>query len=201
MIHLSMTELPDWKAGNELKSFAYVHIAPSMDQMAKTYQQAIAGLLPDQPVIVVGQPTAVDPTRSPTGKHILWVQVRMAPGIITGDAKKEIRETDWSKAKEAFAQRAIDIIEDYAPNTKEKIISYTVVSPIDLELDNPNLVLGDQICGSHHLEQNFVFRPARGYSGGETPIQDLYHTGAAVWPGAGTGAGSGYLLGRMLAGH
>jgi len=28
----------------------------------------------------------------------------------------------------------------------------------------------------------------------------LYHTGAAIWPGAGTGAGSGYLLGRKLAG-
>ena len=200
MIHLSMKELPDWKAGNELKNFAYVHIAPSMEQMAKTYQQAVEGLLPDQPVIVVGQPTAVDPSRSPVGKHILWVQVRMAPGIIKGDSKKEISETDWSKAKEAFAQRAINIIEEYAPNTREKIISYTIVSPIDLELDNPNLVLGDQICGSHHLTQNFIFRPVRGYSTGKTPIQDLYHTGAAVWPGGGTGAGSGYLLGRMLAG-
>ena len=33
---------------------------------------------------------------------------------------------------------------------------------------------------------------------GSTPIRNLHLTGAAVWPGAGTGAGSGYLLARKL---
>jgi phytoene dehydrogenase-like protein len=69
-----------------------------------------------------------------------------------------------------------------------------------LEADNPNLVGGDQVCGSHHLNQHFMFRPLRGFADGSTPIRDLYHTGAAVWPGAGTGAGAGYLLGQKLAG-
>ena len=32
------------------------------------------------------------------------------------------------------------------------------------------------------------------------PLARLYMCGAATWPGAGTGAGSGYLLGRKLAG-
>ena len=82
MIHLALDDLPDWKAGAELKNFAYVHIAPSLDQMAKTYQQAIAGLLPDEPVLVVGQPTAIDPSRAPDGKHVLWVQVRMLPADV-----------------------------------------------------------------------------------------------------------------------
>ncbi len=72
------------------------------------------------------------------------------------------------------------------------------VSPLDLEADNPNLVGGDQVCGSHHLSQNAIFRPVRGYSDGSTPLEGLYHTGAAVWPGASTGAGPGTLLGRML---
>lgn len=72
--------------------------------------------------------------------------------------------------------------------------------PPALEADNPNLVGGDQVCGSHHLSQHFLFRPTRGHADGSTPIKGLYHTGAAVWPGAGTGAGSGYLLARRLAG-
>ena len=62
------------------KRFAYVHLAPSLDQMTRTYQQARAGLLPDEPVVVVGQPTAVDPSRAPEGKHVLWLQARMVPG-------------------------------------------------------------------------------------------------------------------------
>ena len=200
MIHLAMDALPDWRAGGALKSFAYVHIAPSLDQMARTYQQAKAGLLPDEPVLVVGQPTVFDPSRAPEGKHVLWLQVRMAPGEIKGDAKGEIAAADWAEAAAPFAERALDILEAHAPGTRANTLARRVVTPVDLEAGNPNLVGGDQICGSHHLNQHFVFRPARGHADGGTPIQNLHLTGAAVWPGAGTGAGSGYMLARQLAG-
>ncbi|MDZ4391896.1 NAD(P)/FAD-dependent oxidoreductase, partial [Cypionkella sp.] len=200
MVHLALSDLPNWKAGNDLKSFAYVHIAPSLDQMARTYQQAQAGLLPDEPILVVGQPTTVDPSRAPVGQHTLWLQIRMAPGVINGDAKGEIAAKDWAEAAEPFAQRALDILEAYAPGTQAKILAKRIVPPTELEADNPNLVGGDQVCGSHHLSQNFLFRPVRGYADGSTPIQNLHLTGAAVWPGAGLGAGSGYLLAQKLTG-
>ena len=201
MIHLATSDLPEWTAGAALKRFAYVHLAPSLDQMARTYQQARAGLLPDEPVVVVGQPTAVDPSRAPTGQHTLWLQVRMAPGVIKGDAKSEITATNWSDAAAPFADRALDILESYAPGTRKKILGQRIVSPMDLEFENPNLIGGDQLCGSHHLSQHFLFRPTRGHADGSTPIRNLYLTGAAVWPGAGTGAGPGYLLARKLAGN
>lgn len=201
MIHLAMEALPDWRAGAALKRFAYVHLAPSLDQMARTYAQAQAGLLPDAPVLVVGQPTVFDPSRAPGGKHVLWVQVRMAPGTILGDAAGRITATDWATAAEPFAERALDILEAHAPGTRARILGRRIVTPLELEADNPNLVGGDQVCGSHHLSQHFLFRPARGHADGSTPIANLHLTGAAVWPGAGTGAGSGYLLARKLAGQ
>jgi len=200
MIHLAMRDLPDWTAGSELRDFAYVHMADDMDQMARTYQQARAGLLPDVPVIVCGQPTAIDPARAPDGQHILWLQVRMAPAVIRGDAGGTIAATSWSDAAEPFATRALDILERHAPGTRAKILDQRIVTPLELEAENPNLVGGDQICGSHHLTQHFLFRPLRGFTDGTTPIRRLYHTGAAVWPGAGTGAGPGFLLARKLAG-
>lgn len=200
MIHLAMEDLPDWAAGEELKRFAYVHMAPSLDQMARTYAQVKAGLLPDEPVIVCGQPTAIDPSRAPEGKHVLWLQVRMVPGQIKGDAAGEITATEWTEAAQPMAERALDLLETYAPGTRAKILGQHIVTPAMLEADNPNLVGGDQVCGSHHLNQHFMFRPLRGFADGSTPIRDLYHTGAAVWPGAGTGAGAGYLLGQKLAG-
>ncbi len=199
MIHLALSDLPDWRAA-ALKDFAYVHIAPTLDQMARTYQQARAGLLPDEPILVVGQPTVVDPSRAPAGQHTLWVQVRMAPGTILGDAKGEIAARDWTAAAEPFAERALDILEAHAPGTRARVLARRIVTPLELEADNPNLVGGDQVCGSHHLSQHFIFRPARGHADGTTPIQNLYLTGAAVWPGAGTGAGPGYLLAQQLAG-
>jgi phytoene dehydrogenase-like protein len=200
MIHLAMDALPNWSSA-ELKRFAYVHLAPSLDQMARTYAQAKAGVLPDEPVIVCGQPTVVDPSRAPTGKHVLWLQVRMAPGQIKGDAKGEITSTDWQEAAAPFAERALDILERYAPGTRKHILGQHVVTPKMLEADNPNLIGGDQVCGSHHLHQHFMNRPARGYADGTTPIRNLYHTGAAVWPGGGTGAGPGTMLAKKLAGH
>lgn len=201
MIHLAMDALPPWAAGPDLHRFAYVHLAPSLDQMARTYAQAKAGLLPDEPVIVVGQPTVADPSRAPAGQHVLWVQVRMVPGTILGDAAGQIAARDWTQVADPMADRALDILERYAPGARGHILGRRVVSPAELEADNPNLVGGDQICGSHHLSQHFLYRPARGHTDGSTPIRNLHLTGAAVWPGAGTGAGSGYLLARKLAGN
>jgi len=200
MIHLALDDLPDWRAGAELRQFAYVHLAPSLDAMAKTYQQAIAGLLPAEPVLVVGQPSAVDPSRAPAGKHVLWVQVRVLPAEIAGDAAGEIAPGHWDEVKEAYADRVIAIIESYAPGLQQNILGRSVFSPVDLERENPNLVGGDQICGSHHLSQNFLFRPARGFAKWNTPVERLHLVGAATWPGAGVGAGSGFMLAQQLAG-
>ena len=73
------------------------------------------------------------------------------------------------------------------------------LSPADLERANPNLVGGDSLGGSHHLDQQYFLRPFLGWSRYRTPLERLYLCGASTWPGAGSGAGSGWLLGRMLA--
>ena len=43
MIHFALSDLPAWSAGADLRQFAYVHLAPSMAAMAKTYTQALDG--------------------------------------------------------------------------------------------------------------------------------------------------------------
>lgn len=200
MIHLTLDEAPDWSASPDLKSYAYVHIAPNLAMMNRVYEEAVSGLLPREPALVVGQPSALDPSRAPAGKHVLWVQVRVLPAEILGDAAGEISATDWADAKEAYAERVIDIIETHAPGLRRLIRGRKVYSPTDLERENPNLIGGDSLSGSHHLDQNFLFRPVAGYSRYKSPVDRLYMCGAATWPGAGTGAGSGYMLARMLAG-
>ena len=200
MIHLALSDLPGWSAGADLRKFAYVHLAPSLAAMAKTYTEALDGLLPGEPGLVVGQPTAIDPSRAPAGQHVLWVQVRVLPSRIRGDAAGIITGADWDSIKEAYADRVIGIIERYAPGFSANILARAVLSPADLERDNPNLVGGDSIGGSHHLDQYFLFRPAFGWSRYRTPVERLYMVGASTWPGAGTGAGAGFMLAKMLAG-
>jgi phytoene dehydrogenase-like protein len=200
MLHIAADALPDWRAGAELQRFAYVHLAPDFGMMAKVYGQATAGLLPEEPVLVVGQPTAIDPSRAPEGRHVLWVQVRVVPYRIGGDGAGKIAARDWDAAKAPFAERVLDIIERYAPGFRPHILATHVLSPLDLERDDPNLFEGDSLAGSHHLDQNFLFRPAGGWSRWRTPLKDFYMIGASTWPGAGTGAGSGFMLAKMLAG-
>lgn len=199
MIHLALDALPAWQAAEALQTFAYVHLAPSLAQMSQAYTEAMAGLLPSEPVLVVGQPTAVDPSRAPAGKHVLWVQVRVLPAEPRGDAAGSIAAGHWDEIKDRYAERVLDLLERHAPGLRATILGRCVLSPADLERDNPNLVGGDSLSGSHHLDQYFLFRPAFGRSRWRTGVAGLYHIGASTWPGAGTGAASGYLLAKDLA--
>lgn len=199
MIHLALDALPQWSAGAALQQYAYVHLAPSMEAMTAAYAEAVDGLLPRAPVVVVGQASGIDPTRAPPGKHVLWIQVRVLPATVRGDAAGEIAGTRWDDIKEAYADRVLALLETYAPGLAQSVLARVVLSPQDLERDNPNLVGGDSLGGSHHLDQNLLFRPALGYSRYRTPVAGLYMVGASTWPGAGTGAGSGYLCAQLLA--
>jgi phytoene dehydrogenase-like protein len=199
MVHLALDGPLDWRAGEQLKRFAYVHVAPDMAMMSRVYAEAAAGLLPAEPILVVGQPTAIDPGRAPAGKHVAWIQVRALPAAIAGDAAGSIGATTWDEAKGPYAERVLGLLETYAPGVRAKILGCSVFSPLDLERENPCLVGGDNLSGSHHLDQNFLFRPVAGYSRYRTPVDSLYLCGAATWPGAGTGAGSGFMLAKMLA--
>lgn len=198
MVHLAMSDLPEWRAGIPASRSAYVHVGGYMNDMSRAYADAVAGRLPRRPTLVVGQPTTVDPSRAPEGRHVLWVQVRMVPSRIQADAVGEIATNDWAEAKEPFADRVMSILEEHAPGIGSRVLGRHVISPEDLETLNPNLVGGDQLSGSHHPMQFFVFRPFPGWSRYKTPIDRLYMCGAATWPGAGVGAGSGTLLGERL---
>jgi phytoene dehydrogenase-like protein len=200
MIHLALDDLPDWRAGGALREFAYVHVAPDLEMMTRVYAEASAGLLPAEPVLVVGQSTAIDPSRAPAGRHVLWVQVRVLPAELRGDAQGTIAATSWDEAREPYADRVMDILETYAPGLKSRVLGRAVFSPLDLERENPNLIGGDNLSGSQHLDQNFFLRPVAGWSRYRTPVRNLYLCGASTWPGAGAGAGSGFMLAKMLAG-
>lgn len=56
-----------------------MHIAPYVEDLARTYTDSVNGLLPESPMLVVGQTSAVDPSRAPEGGEVLWVQVRTLP--------------------------------------------------------------------------------------------------------------------------
>ena len=179
MVHLALSGPIPWAAGIELGEFAYVHIAPYMDDLARTYAEACAGELSAEPLLVVGQTSAVDPTR---GGHVVWIQVRALP----------------ADAPDSYADHVMAKLERYAPGVGSLVLGRAVLTPAELERRNPNLVGGDSIGGSMHLRQNFVLRPFPGARDYESGVGALYMTGASTWPGAGVNALSGYNVARKL---
>lgn len=201
MIHLALNGPVEWAAGAEFNKFNYVHIAPYVQDLANTYTDAVNGVLPASPLMVVGQLSVSDPTRVPAGRHLLWIQVRLLPPIPLADSvtgSGAIAPKPWPEIKEAYADRVLQKLETYAPGITGKILKRVVFSPNDLENGNPNLVGGDSLAGSHQLDQFYMFRPFAGWSRYETPIDGLYMVGASTWPGAGLHGTSGYLLGKDL---
>jgi phytoene dehydrogenase-like protein len=198
MVHLALDGPVPWEAGADLHEFGYVHIGPYVEDMARTYTDAVDGRLPASPLLVVGQTSSIDPTRAPEGGTVLWIQVRMLPTRITGDALGEIGARDWAQAKAPYAERVLAKLEAHAPGVRERILGLAVLGPDDLERHNANLVGGDSLGGSHHVSQNLIFRPAPGWSGYRTPIDRLYMVGSGTWPGAGVNAISGRLVAQLI---
>ena len=198
VVHLALKDPLVWCAGEHLASFAYVHLYGGVDDLQTTYAQAMAGLLPTRPMLVISQMSPIDPSRAPPGYHVVRIHARAVPFHIKGDAAGHISALTWDDAKEAYADRLIELLALHAPNVKEALVARHVVAPSDLERGNPNLIEGDCVSGSHHLAQNYFFRPFFGWSRYATPIPQLYMIGASTWPGGGVNGGSGYLLAQQL---
>jgi phytoene dehydrogenase-like protein len=200
-IHYALSRPPNWKVP-ELGSVALIHLTPGLDGVSKAANEAERGMLPAVPTLCVGQPAALDPSRCPEGRSILWVQVPEAPRVVKGDAGGTIPvppDGRWTEAlREALADRVEAILASHVDGLRDTIMARRVYSPADLEGLNINLVGGDPYGGFCGLDQFFLWRPFATSVNHRTPIRRLHHIGASTHPGPGLGGGSGYLLAKSL---
>ena len=203
MIHIAMDAKPQWSDPEMAwAEVAMMHVCGGVSAVNKAVSEAERGLLADQPTICVVQPVAVDPSRAPDGKWILWLQLLETPKKIIGDVRGEIippADGKWTEAvREQFADRVIADLNKHITNLEGNIIARKVLSPADLEGENINLVGGDPYSGSCEINQSFIFRPLPMTKNHKTPIKGLYHIGASTHPGPGLGGMSGYLTAKNL---
>ena len=203
-IHLALDELPRWRGGRaeELARTPIVHVTPGLDGVSRAVNEAERGLLPAEATIVCGQPCALDPSRAPDGKWVIWIQLQELPaGRVKADATGEIDVGDgsWTESlREAYADRIVARLGASIENLATATIGRVVLSPADIERANVNLVGGDIYGGSCALDQNLLWRPFAAAPGHRTAVEGLWHIGASTHPGPGLGAGSGYLVYKAL---
>ncbi|OXR49957.1 MULTISPECIES: NAD(P)/FAD-dependent oxidoreductase [unclassified Pusillimonas] len=203
-IHFALNGPAPW-ADPEMLKVPLVHLTESMENVALAVCEANNGLIPRRPTVAIGQPVAVDPTRAPEGKWILWLQLQEMPSQLRGDAAGEIdvpADGRWNEAvREAVADRVQKRIETVLPGLSDLIIGRKAYSPGDLEAMNCNLVGGDPYSGVCSPDQFFWFRPFASNSGAKahrTPYKNVYQIGASTHPGPGLGGGSGQIVADML---
>jgi phytoene dehydrogenase-like protein len=203
-IHLALDAPPQWSGSDaaRLGRCPIVHVTPGLEGVSRAVNEAERGLLPVEATVVCGQPVALDPSRAPEGKSILWLQLQELPaGRVKGDAAGALDVGDgrWSEElREAYADRIVARLGKSITNLEQATLNRVVLSPADIERLNPNLVGGDIYGGSCALDQNLLWRPLAEAPGHETPVAGLWHIGASTHPGPGLGAGSGYLVAKEL---
>lgn len=166
----------------EAANAAVVHTGDSVDDLAQFTAQVRQGELPDNPYLVIGQQSLVDPSRAPAGKQTLWAYSRVPSNIAGG----------WKSCAERFADRIDDRIERLAPGFKKRVLARHIVTPPDLEAMDENLVGGDLGGGSAQIQHQLFFRPVFPYFRYRTPIRGLYLGSSYTHPGAGVHGACGH---------
>ncbi len=187
---------------DRLARTAIVHVTPGLDGVSRAVNEAERGLLPAEATIVVGQPCAVDPSRAPDGKWIVWIQLQELPaGRVKGDAAGELDVGDgtWTEElREAYADRIVAPARRLDREPRGRDPEARRSSPPSTS--RPEL----QPRRRRHLRRELRARPepplaaVRAAPGPRTTVEGLWHVGASTHPGPGLGAGSGYLVAKEL---
>ena len=160
-----------------------VLIADSVKHVEVAHSYPAMGRIPDEnPSMYLVQPTMLDPSMAPTGKHTVWIEF-FAPYKIEGLEGTGQHGTGWTdELKNKVADRCIDKLADYAPNVKTATIGRRVESPAELG-ERLGAVNGNYYHIDMTLDQMVFFRPLPELANYKTPIDGLFLTGAGTHPG------------------
>ncbi len=133
-------------------------------------------------------PSALDDSLAPQGHHTVYLACPTAPSRLEGG---------WESAKEAFAERMIDMVECRAPGFRSTIVDRVVRTPEDMaaELRWP---------GAHpmvldiSLDQLAFLRPTRALASHATPVDGLFITGAGTAPVGGVAGSPGRAAAKAI---
>jgi len=178
-----------------------VHITESMEHVAVTAAQIASGAVPADPLLLLGQMTTADPTRSPAGTESVWAYTHVPHQVRSDAGDGTIRGVWDADDGERMADRMQARVERYAPGFSERVVARRVLSPHDMEAMDENLVCGSLNGGTSSLHQQLVFRPVPGFGRAETPVKGLFLASASAHPGGGVHGAPGSNAARAALLH
>ena len=176
-INCAISKLPTLAGEPDWRDFSGgFEIAPSIDQLERSFEEARAGRPATLPFSDGVIPTTLDPSLAPKGAHVVSLFTQWVPHTWSEEPHRE--------ELEAYADRVVQAYEDVAPGFRESIVARQVLGPYDMETEW-NLIGGNIFHGELSADQLFHMRPAPGYADYRTPIDGLYQCSSATHGGGG----------------
>lgn len=157
-----------------------VHLSGNLQDIAASEASVHDGRLPERPFVLLGQPSIVDPTRAPPGKHTAWGYCHVPHG------------STLSALAQIEAQ-----VERCAPGFRDLVMARATSNAVEMEQYNPNNVGGDINSGVSDLTQLF-FRPVLRLDPYTTPAPNIFLCSSSTPPGGGVHGMCGYWAARSV---
>jgi beta-carotene ketolase (CrtO type) len=193
---IALHEQPDYKVAKQypdINGVPRTYFAPKdLEYFEKRYVHELFLLGIASKFFNLSAPDTIwDPSRAPEGKHLNVFEEYTCP--VSWFSRKE-----WRQMAEQFFDSLMEQWKTYAPNmTKDNIIGYRVITPVDLMDTHPDMRDGSWSEGSMAGVQSGRFRGAPG--GFRTHIKDLYMCSSSIVGGGGIARGSSYNCYRLIA--
>jgi len=178
----ALSEPIPW-ANPAIAGAATVHLGGTLEEIAASERNVAGGRHPQNPYVLLVQPSLFDPSRAPAGKHTAWAYCHV-PNNSTLDMRAVIENQ----------------VERFAPGFRQVILAAQSRNAAGYESYNPNYVGGDINTGAQDLGQLFT-RPALRWDSYRTPLQGVYLCSSATPPGGGVHGMCGYHAARSALKH
>ena len=166
-------------------------LCPSVGHLASSHRDFSFGLPPQKPSVVAMSFSALDPTLAPAGRHVLFTWGQYHPYELSNGEH-------WDAIAEREADKLYDLVCQYAPNMRGKMIARYIQTPLEIER-TLGLLRANVMHLEMSLDQMFMFRPLPELSTYKVhALPGLYLTGASTHPGGGVFAASGYNTAHVI---
>jgi phytoene dehydrogenase-like protein len=167
----------------ELHKAGTLHLGGTRGQIQAAERAVKEGRHSDSPYVLVAQPSVVDPSRAPAGKHVLWSYSHVPRGSTIDQTEVITRQ-----------------IERFAPGFRDLILASTAKTAVEMEAYNPNYIGGDISAGAATLKQLAV-RPVFSTDPWRTPVKGVYLCSSSTPPGPGVHGLAGWLAAKSALRH
>lgn len=172
-LDFALSEPVPW-TDERLAKAGTLHLGGSLNEITASEQAVWDGNHPDNPYVLLSQPSLFDDTRAPEGKHTLWAYCHAPNG-----------------SEEDMSLQIINQIEKHAPGFRDTIIKKHTMNSADFEAYNSNYIGGDINGGAQFFKQLFG-RPVLKWDPYKMPVKGYYICSSSTPPGGGVHGMCGY---------